>query len=155
MTMRRTPLVVGALLAWAAAGGCSRPTQEVVTVDGTATQMRLSTVSELYTAFTDRKGRPPAHFEEMRAFGAALSPSQGGPINVTEEFLVSPRDNSPLVVRYKAPLRPKSGDSTGPVADGPVVSHEHTGVGGRRFVVFGGSNRIEQVDEARFKELVP
>ena len=151
----------GAVLAVLAGAGCSGPNPDVVTVGGTATQLRLATLSELYTAFTDVRGRSPADFAEMRAFGAALPPSQGGPIEVSEAFLVSPRDGAPLVVRYKAPLRPDPARRSGSappgtvVENGPVVAYEQGGVSGRRFVVFGGSNRVEEVDESRFKELVP
>jgi hypothetical protein len=55
-----------------------------------------------------------------------------------------PHHKKPLVIRFslKLPL------------DGQVVAHEQEGVKGRRFVVLGGSARVEQVDDVRFKEMV-
>ncbi|HXG12572.1 MAG TPA: hypothetical protein VNK04_22640 [Gemmataceae bacterium] len=52
------------------------------------------------------------------------------------------------MIRYGLPLR---ANQRGPV----VIAHEQEGLDGRRFVVYAGSHGVEEVDDARFKELVP
>ncbi|MBA4067725.1 MAG: hypothetical protein C0501_29300 [Isosphaera sp.] len=119
---------------------------DAVTPEGTVTQTRLTSLAEVYALHGTLRKRPPASFEELRAFAAALSPQHGGPITLSEDRLTSLRDGQPLVVRYGLPLAE--------AAPGPVVAHEQDGAGGRRFVVFVGTRRVEEVDEARFRELV-
>lgn len=126
--------------------GCTSSKPEVVTVEGTATQSRLTAVAWLYTLHVDLRGRPPATYEELRVFAETLPPAHGGPSSLSEAFLISPRDNKPLMIRYGLPLSPDR--------SGPVIAYEQEGVNGQRFVVYGGTSRIEQVNEARFKELV-
>ncbi|WP_439625611.1 hypothetical protein [Gemmata sp.] len=147
-----TGLVV---LACVLAAGCSRPPPEAVTMDGTITQTRLTGVQKLYALFAEKKGRAPANLEEMNAFGASLPAGDGGPITVPAVLLKSPRTQGPIVVRYGLPVPPAKGAHPGKIPDGPVVAFEQEAVGGRRFVVYAGTARVEEVDEARFKELVP
>lgn len=147
--------VGAAALACALAAGCSRPHPDTVTVDGTITQTRLTGVHTLYALFTEAKGRAPANLDEMNAFGAALPVAGGGPITVPAVLLKSPRTQGPIVVRYGLPVQPVKETESGKTPDGPVVAHERDAVDGRRLVVYYGSGRIDQVDEARFKELVP
>jgi hypothetical protein len=118
---------------------------DAVTPEGTVTQTRLTSLAEVYALHGQLRKRPPASFEELRAFAAALTPRHGGPIALSEDRLTSLRDGRPLVVRY--------GLSVAGAAPGPVVAHEQDGANGRRFVVFA-ANRIEEVDDARFNELV-
>ena len=79
-----------------------------------------------------------------------MAPSQLTALQRTdvESLFVSPRDGQPYVVRYGLKF---GGPSPG---GSPVVAYEQTGVGGYRYVAFavGGA---EQVDEKRFRELVP
>lgn len=136
----RAALLGGLLLV----AGCSdAKSTAVVTPDGTATQGRLTTIAWLYGLHVELKQRSPANYEELRAFAETLPPAHGGPSGLAEPFLVSPHDKKPLVIRYglKPPL------------EGQVVAHERDGVNGRRFVVLGGSNRVEQVDDAGFREI--
>lgn len=137
----RLALLSGVFLA----AGCSdAKSTAVVSPDGTAAQGRLTTVAWLYGLHVELKQRSPAHYEELRVFAEKLPPAHGGPSGLAEPFLLSPHDKKPIVIRYglKPPL------------DGQVVAHEQEGVNGRRFVVLGGSARVEQVEETRFKELV-
>jgi hypothetical protein len=120
---------------------------DAVTPDGTVTQTRLTSLAEVYALHATLRKRAPASFEELRAFAASLTPQHGGPITLSEDRLTSLRDGRPLVVRY--------GLSLAGAAPGTVVAHEQDGVNGRRFVVFAGAGRLEEVDEARFRELVP
>jgi len=64
------------------------------------------------------------------------------------EFLLSPRDKKPVVVRCGLPLKP-SGQQE-PV----VLAHEADGINGKRFVVFAPGGRIEEIDDAKFVDLL-
>ena len=67
-------------------------------------------------------------------------------IKSVDEVFMSPRDNQPLQLRFNV----KPGV---PGNDTEVVAYEMTGVGGKRFVAFSSVN-VDEIDEARFKELV-
>lgn len=97
------------------------------------------------------RGRPPQNEAEFKAFVAKLSPDELKMFNLTsaDQMFVSSRDQQPHIVVYGTP----TGPSTGP-GNAPIIAYEKTGVGGKRYVAssLGG---VEEVDEARFKELVP
>jgi len=139
--------------------GCSRMAKTTVSPEGTATQGRLTATYFLYTIHVNIKGRAPANADELRMFGEALSTTEGGPLSLTPEVLTSSRDGQAIVVRYGLPLRttpkPLPGKDNPPAVEGPVLAHEAAGFNGRRFVVYAGTGRIEEVDEAKFKQLVP
>jgi hypothetical protein len=136
----------------------SRP--DAVTLEGTAVQGRLSAVGHLYAQFREARGRSPDSLEEFVQFGRQL-PGSNGPIVFDEAYLTLPRDKQIMVIRYglklpTPPPRPEMGGD-GPVftgENGPILAYEQTGVNGRRFVVFAGSNRVEEVDEEAFKQHV-
>lgn len=140
-TALRNVILLGVILA---AGCSSAKDAEVVTPDGTATQGRLTAIAWLYGLHVELKQRSPANYEELRVFAETLPAAHGGPSGLAEPYLISPRDKKPLVIRY----------GLKPGLDGQVLAHEQEGVNGRRFVVLGGSARVEQVDDARFRELV-
>ena len=64
-----------------------------------------------------------------------------------EELFVSERDQKPYVISVGA----KAGAKT--PASAPVFAYEQEGKNGKRFVAYPG--RVEEVDEARLKEIVP
>jgi hypothetical protein len=115
-----------------------------VSPEGTIVQSRLTAVHFLHSAFRQKRNRSPTDAGELQEFGLELPTQEGGPVSLTNDFLVSPRDQRPIVVRYGLDM--KSGD--------PLLAHEANGHNGRRFVVYGSSGRIEEVEEARFLELV-
>jgi hypothetical protein len=63
-----------------------------------------------------------------------------------DAFLVSERDNQPLVVVYGKDVGKISGDSK------HVVAHEKTGKNGKRLVVFA-STKVDVVNEAELEKL--
>lgn len=126
--------------------GCSGfKSDEIVSVDGTAVQRRLTSVHWLYTHFNQHRGKPPATMDELRVYGEKLPELQGGPIILTPEFLTSSRDKKLIRVRFGFTL-PKDGD-------GPILATEEDGAKGRRFVIYAVSGRVEELDDARWQEL--
>jgi hypothetical protein len=63
---------------------------------------------------------------------------------LTPEFLTSPRDNEPIVIRVGAPA--SKGEEY-------VIAHEKFGAGGERFVLFGGNYKVDSIDSERAKRL--
>jgi hypothetical protein len=104
-----------------------------------------------YGTYINRHGgQPPANEEEFKAYLKTVSPEALKSFNVTdaESLLVSTRDKKPYVIRY--------GKVTGPAGPGgmPVFAYEQEGVGGKRYIAtLVGA--VEEVDDARFRELVP
>jgi hypothetical protein len=96
------------------------------------------------------QGQPPANEAEFKTFLQSLSPDSLKSFNVpdVESLLVSTRDKKPYVIRY--------GKVTGPAGPGgmPVVAYEQEGVDGKRYVATM-VGAVEEVDEGRFRELVP
>ncbi len=128
-----------------------------VTLDGTAVQSRLGSIGYLYALYRESRGRSPASLEELNEFGRKLRE----PSWFNEEFLRLPRDKQPVVIRYDLKLLPprarQETDGEGPIfgtIDGPILAHEQSGVNGRRFVVFAGSNRVAEVDDGVFQQSV-
>ena len=92
-------------------------------------------------------GRPPANEMEFKRFiaekGAPML-ERAGMANLDELF-VSERDGQPFVVIYgKYP----------PGMTSRIAAYEQNGVGGKRQVGYS-AGAVEQIDETRFRELVP
>jgi prepilin-type N-terminal cleavage/methylation domain-containing protein len=136
----------GMLLACVLALGCETKLPDEVTPDGTIAQSRLNSAHWLYSKFREQRKRSPASAQELNEFGAALPSAEGGPVMLTEEFLISPRDQKPIVVRYGLDLS-RSGGNT-------LLAHEQAGHNGRRFVVYAESGTVEEVDDSRFEQLL-
>lgn len=90
------------------------------------------------------RGQPPANDAEFKAF--VKSPAQG--VNDPDALFVSSRDKQPYVILYGRVNGPP-----GPAGQ-PVIAYEQEGIGGRRYVA-STLGAIEEVDEKRFRELVP
>jgi hypothetical protein len=107
----------------------------------------MSILLSLYNAARSTSGHPPKNEQAFRSFVA----EKGGPsleraqITSVDELLLSERDNQPLVVFYGGPK---------PGAHPDVVAYEQQGVDGKRRVGFG-IGMVEDVDDTRFRELVP
>lgn len=115
-------------------------------------QSSLKPLAVYYGRFQARnQGRPPANEQEFREFLSKIPAEdlQGFGISSVDELLTSSRDKQPYVVEYGGTNNPPLGPG-----GAPVIAYEKEGVGGKRFVgsSLGG---VEEVDEARFKELVP
>jgi len=146
LVLHRFRLAVIALPLLICAGGCSGPKrEEIVTVDGTAVQRRLTSVHWLFNHYKQHRGTAPATMDDLRVYGEKLPSLEGGPIVLTEEFLTSSRDKKPIRVRFGKAM-PNAGDDT-------LLAHEEDGVNGRRFVIYAVSGRVEELDVERFQEL--
>jgi hypothetical protein len=104
----------------------------------------IRVLTRFYTRVSQELGRPPkdeAEFKErIKAINADLSAFG---VSSVDELFVSERDGQPLVVDY--------GDFP---KGSSVVIYEQTGVNGKR-MVGQRIGSVEEVDEAKFKELVP
>jgi hypothetical protein len=141
--IHRPKLIVCALFLASAlpmAGGCggsSGPSHAETGFRQIATQ---------YGQFISKnKGRSPASEQELKQF---IKSNTAVTVGDVDKLFVSSRDNQPIVIRYKV--------ATGmaPGGQAPVIAHEQTGVGGKRLVAFS-TTQVEEVDEARFNQLVP
>ena len=116
-------------------------------------QSNLKPLAILYGRFTGQhRGQPPANEEEFKEFIKSLSSQEleqlpGNPTDADSLF-ISSRDNKPYKVIYGSPMGPP-----GP-AGAPVIAYEQEGLDGTRFVA-SDLGAVEEVDDARFKELVP
>jgi len=95
------------------------------------------------------RGQPPPNEAAFKDFvkSAGTAELPGGAKDMDALF-TSTRDKQPYVIIYG----PSKG-STGPGGQ-PVVAYEQAGVNGRRYVA-SMLGAIEEVDEGKFRELVP
>jgi hypothetical protein len=99
----------------------------------------------------EHQGKPPADEAAFKAYIKSLPAErlQQFKIENIDSMFVSPRDSKPYVVMYGG----KAGSSRRPGAAVPVA-WEQEGKGGKRFVV-DSLGKLEEVDEATFKKMVP
>ena len=112
----------------------------------------LKPLSIMYGRYiAQNRGQPPANEEAFKKFLSTVGSEELKSVGVEsiDKLLVSSRDGQPYVVIYG----PATGPAQGP-GGRPIIAYEKTGVGGKRFVAsdLGG---VEEVDEAKFKQLVP
>jgi len=116
-------------------------------------QSSLKPLATLYGRFIGQHGgQPPADEAQFKEFINSGGKDLLDTFNVggADELFVSSRDGKPYVVLY-GPEATKG--PPGP-AGSPVVAYEQEGVGGKRFVA-SSMGAVEEVDEARFQQLVP
>jgi hypothetical protein len=97
------------------------------------------------------RGQPPPDETTFKEFIKSTDTSAlpaGGVKGDVDALFISTRDQQPYVIIYGQPKGPP-----GPGGQ-PVVAYEQVGVDGRRYVA-STLGAIEEVDEARFRELVP
>jgi hypothetical protein len=114
-------------------------------------ESNLKPLAVFYGQFTGQhRGQPPANEAEFKQFVGSLSPEQLAGFNVTdpESLFISSRDGKPYVIVYGPPKGPAG------LSGAPVIAYEQEGVGGKRYVA-NAMGEVAEVDEARFKELVP
>lgn len=145
ISLHRTIAVV-LLGAVAGCGGGGRSNQE-------QEASPLKPIAKFYGDYVNQhQGRPPRGEAEFKAF---LKESKNAEVLKAEfkftdidKLLISPRDNKPYVIYYG-----KMSTSTGP-GGAPVVAYEKEGSGGKRFVA-SALGAVEEVDEARFRKMIP
>jgi len=111
----------------------------------------LKKLALVYGRFLSQsRGQPPASEAEFKKFAQSLRPAdlKAFGIDDIEQVFISERDEKPYVVIYGKPQGPP-----GP-GGSPVIAYEQEGKAGKRWVasVVGA---VEEVDEARFQQLVP
>ena len=134
-------------LSWVVAAGCQHPTSREVP----PAESNVKNIAIFYGRYlAQNRGRTPPDKEALKKFIASHPATELAALKITdvEQLFVSPRDNQPYVVRYGAKLPPP-----GP-SGSPVIAYEKDGDGGRRFVAFANAG-VEELDDARFRQLVP
>ena len=122
-------------------GGRTNQAQEIST---------LKPLAVYYGKYVSQHGgRPPPSEAEFKAFVKdpknAESLKLEFQITNVDDMFISPRDHEPYVVIY---------GKISTAGGAPVVAYEKTGVEGKRFVV-NGLGSVEEVDEAKFRNMVP
>ena len=126
--------------------GCGNPAKEKARESST-----LKPLMVLYGQYVGQhRGEPPANEEEFKTFIRAVDPAllESFSVKSADELFVSSRDHKPYVIFYGAVTGPP-----GPAGQ-PVVAYEQEGFEGKRYVA-SMLGAVEEVDEARFRELVP
>ena len=114
-------------------------------------EINLKTLAVLYGRYVgSHRGKAPPGPEEFRKFIKGMGKQQLEALKVTdpEKLFKSPRDNQPYVILYNVPA-----GVPGPQG-AAVIGYEKEGSGGKRYVAFNNGG-VEEVDEDRFKQLVP
>jgi len=130
-----------------AAAGCQSGRKELPIEEA-----HLSQLPRLYGKYQSRnKGQPPPTAEALKKFAQSMPADELKGIGITgpvDSLFVSTRDGEPFGYKPgKAGAIPGMGGET-------VLFYEKAGKGGRRYVGYV-SGKVEEVDDARFKELVP
>jgi hypothetical protein len=139
-----TALCLGTLVVCALLNGCGvghRASQE-------REQSNLKPLAVFYGQFIGQhRGQPPANEKEFKEFIRSLGAKQvaGFDVSDVDSLFISSRDQKPYVVLY---------GKNAPLGKDRVVAYEQEGKGGKRFLATDVGN-IQEVDEARFKEMVP
>ncbi len=140
-----TGIVVGCLV-WMGCGGGARESLQ-------REQSTLKPLAILYGQYIGQhRGQVPPNEEAFRKFVEQEAPKMKGQFTFStiEELFVSPRDGKPYKILYGEAA--KKGP---PGPDGsPLIAYEQQGQGGRRWIA-SAMGAIEEVDETRFKQLVP
>jgi len=145
---RRNPRILCALVAvvTAAAAGCSGGPSKPVPLQGS----NLGRLAMIYTLYLQNNRTPLTNEQDLVTYAKSLKPegvkAMGIDVTQVEQYFTSPRDGKP----YRLILKVQGGDPANP----PPVAYEQVGVNGKREVgfLFG---KVEEVDEARFRQLVP
>jgi hypothetical protein len=134
-------------LACLAAAGCGGSQKKSLAVQ----QSGLKKLARVYGQFlTQHRGQPPANEAEFKKYAQSLNADDLASLGVkkADQIFLSDRDNKPYVVIYGQPKGP-----AGP-GGSPVIAYEQEGQAGKRWVA-SALGAVEEVDEARFRELIP
>jgi hypothetical protein len=147
----RSSALMGFTLTWVALfllalSGCRSQTQS-----RERQQSNLRPLAVFYGKFIGRhRGQPPANEAEFKAFLKTIPATELALFGVenVEGIFTSSRDQKPYIVLYGSP--------SSKAAESPdrVIAYEQDGAKGKRFVAFV-IGKIDEVDEARFRQLVP
>ncbi|MGO9110357.1 MAG: hypothetical protein ACLP9L_14130 [Thermoguttaceae bacterium] len=147
----RCGILAGVTVIWIASfflafSGCSSQTQS-----REREQSNLKPLAIFYGQFIGRhSGQSPANEAEFKSYLQTIPVTKLASFGVTnvDSIFTSSRDQKPYVVVYGCQ------SSTAAEAPDQVIAYEQVGRGGKRFVAFL-VGKIDEVDDARFKQLVP
>jgi hypothetical protein len=151
--MRFRSAAVGTMLLAAVAGfvGCSGGQ---AAKSAAREQSHIKTLAVLYGSYVGtHRGQVPPNEAAFKQYVQASSSENRGGVTVTDpqSLFVSERDGQPYVILYGDAVRRAP---TGGPAGAPVVIYEKVGVDDMRFVA-SNMGAVEEVDQERFKKLVP
>ncbi len=143
---RRVAVVCLVGVACMAVGGCRSQKKSLA-----REQSGLKKLAIVYGRFlSQHRGRPPANEAEFEKYVASLPPAERTSFGIgdSERMFISERDGKPYVIMY--------GEPKGPPGPGgaPVIAYEQEGKAGKRWVA-SALGAVKEVDEARFRQLVP
>ena len=133
-------------LACLAASGCGSQSKSLP-----REQSGLKKIAVLYGRFlSQHRGQPPANEAEFKKFVHALPPGdlESFGVDDSDRIFISSRDEKPYIIIYGPPKGPP-----GP-GGSPVIAYEQEGKDGKRWVA-SDLGAIEEVDDARFQQLIP
>jgi len=114
-------------------------------------QSGIKKLALVYGRFlSQHRGRPPANEAEFKKYVQSLSPTDLASFGSDDSsrIFISNRDDKPYVIIYGKPHGPP-----GP-GGSPVIAYEQEGKEGTRWVA-SALGAVEEVDEARFRQLTP
>lgn len=135
--IRWTVLVVSLCVA----SGCSRESPNRVKPAGSETQARLESVYAMFQEFSEKRGRRPKDLNELNEYGRSRPALEGGAAELSVEYLTSPRDRQPIVLRFAAPEKNGRG----------ILAHEAEGEQNKKYVLFFNGT-IRAIDDAELEQ---
>lgn len=111
-------------------------------------ESNLKPLAILYSKYrVSHRGQAPANEKAFKEYISTIPEEQRKRFHAedVDALFISPRDNKPYRIIYKDTARRGQSD---------VVAYEQEGAGGKRWVA-RDLGIVDEVDEARFKELVP
>jgi hypothetical protein len=110
----------------------------------------LKPLSVLYGKYlSQHRGQAPADEAALKSFAKKLDPKELEALGVKDidSLFISARDKKPYTIVY-------GNNATSAPGEDVVIAYEQEGLSGKRYVATR-LGRIEEVDEARFREMVP
>jgi hypothetical protein len=138
-------ILAGFFCSCAALVGCGAPSE----VPQTEIEIHLKALSVFYGRYlSQNRGKTPPNEEALKKFIKALPPTELEAMKVTDvdSLFVSPRDKQPYLVKYSINLPPPQPQGA------PVIAHETTGDGGKRYVATSLGD-VQLVDDATFQKM--
>jgi len=142
--------------------GCGSGTQMASAPEGRERIERLKGLIQMYQQ--QNNGQMPKDEATFKAWLTKIPANMQQTLRESlkvqrlDELMISPRDNKPYVINYKAPGLMMMGGKPGkPTGDKPMltwVAYEADGVGGKRWVVDLYGSAVE-MDDATFRSKYP
>lgn len=146
---RRGVVKFALIVLMAGSSGCGE------TADPQIDQKHIRALATFYGRYSAmNRGQLPPDEAALRKFIGTITPGELSglgidPANLDSAF-ISPRDKQKYEIRYAKTVAAAKGKPGQPV----IAMYEQAGVNGKRLVAHS-TGQVEEVDEAKFKELVP